>query len=174
MTRITIFAGLIALIVALPASHILAAKPEKVSICHVNSSNSPGSRGYDYFSGIDYTDLHPNDGIDWNRFDRVFSDFTVTTTYNLGRVIEVDASAVDAHLAHGDSLFYFEPSDAYLDFISTIEDTLPPDSSSTFSFTSPNRYSYLRTLFSREWFGTNAGVGNANCAWNTFERVDNR
>ena len=169
MKRVFVFALLAGLVLAIPMSHVFAAKEAKVEICHVNSANSAGSYTYHYHNSRDYTDLNPNDGIDYNRYD-YFYGYEYTYTYHLGRVIEVAESAVDAHVAHGDSASFNELTDYWADWITSLDDI---DYSNTYeySYTSPGHF--VRE-FERESSrdGTSGVNKNANCWWRTYERVN--
>ncbi len=140
MRRLILFVALAALIVALPATHdVFAKKMPKVKICHVNSSNSAGLLDFKFLPNV--------------------------ISFNFGRVISVDASAVDAHVAHGDrAKYFFTPDskhighwaitcpktwDKYVDWAQSLEDMKP-----VFFFDN-----------------TNAVVKNANCSWISIEKL---
>ena len=97
MRRFLMLAAIAAFVIALPLAHNALATPEgKVMLCHVNSSNTPATYVYDsyeWYYGTEYS-------------------YHYEYTYWFGNVIEVAASAVDAHLAHGDSTYY-NPFDDY-------------------------------------------------------------
>jgi hypothetical protein len=80
-------------------------------------------------------------------------------TYDFGRVIEVDESAVDAHIAHGDGLYY-NALDAYYTTGVTYADL----------FTDLDSYFYDYSWdYGGYWYGhvdytnTNGVIKNANC-----------
>ena len=90
MKRILILVADVAmLVVALPIASANAGGPAKVEICHVNGS--AGSAGFPPGAPI------------------------VDITY--GRTITVSPSAVDAHMAHGDGLILFNPTDNPLTWV---------------------------------------------------------
>ena len=131
MNRLFVFLAVVALVIALPVTHEAFAgnNNTKVEICHVNSSNSPGvyDLTYTYYYSGGYT-----------------------YTYPVGRVIEVNASAVAAHVAHGDST-YFYPLDEYtINWLESLEGL-------------NGSYYYY------ELNNTNAVIKNADCYWTTFQ-----
>ena len=169
MSRVLVFIALIALIAAVPVSHVVAAKAEKVSVCHVNSANTPGSYAYDYSYSVDYTDLNPNDAIDWNDYDREY-ETAYEVTYHLGQVIEVSENALDAHLGHGDSTVFYALTEYAADWISSLDD-IDYEYSYSYSYTYPNYYSYeYEYEYSRD--GTSGVVKNADCYWTSIEYPD--
>ena len=160
MKRVFVFALLAGLVLAIPMSHVFAAKEAKVEICHVNSANSAGSYTHVGSSMTDYTDLNPNDGTDYNQYD-YSNEYDYTVTYNLGRVIEVAASAVDAHVAHGDSTVWYELTENAADYFTSMDD-LDGSDSYDYSGTYAGYYSWVsHSEYTRD--GTSAVIKNANC-----------
>ena len=166
MKRVFVFALLAGLILAIPLSHVFAAKEAKVEICHVNSANSAGSLTYVGSYMADYTDLNPNDGYDYDQLDYSI-EYDYTYTYHLGRVIEVAASAVDAHVAHGDSASWNELDEFWADYITSMDD-LDDSYSYDYSYTSAGYYSYeYHSEYTRD--GTSGVNKNANCWFTSYQ-----
>ena len=150
MRRFLMLAAIAAFVIALPLAHNALATPEaKVQLCHVNSSNTPATYVYDsyeWYYGTEYS-------------------YHYEYAYCFGNVIEVAASAVDAHLAHGDSTAYYLFADYLPDF----------DYADYFENWDQNDYYYewdYRPDY--DYYGhygadyTNGNVKNADCFFYTY------
>ena len=154
MRRLVLFLGLMAIIIAIPATHdVFAAKMDKVSICHVNSSNTPGERMYSYGYEYDYANPDYTDYTYW---------YTQTWTYHLGREISVNGNAVEDHVAHGDSTSYSALGDMTAASLESLE-----NGNNFYEYSYD--YGYMVYSYWRGYQNTNAVVTNANCYWVTYE-----
>ena len=146
MTRFFVFAAVVALVIALPVTHeaFAGGNNTKVSICHVNNSNSPAVQVYTYHYGY------------YNYYEY---GYVRTLTYHLGRFIEVDESAVAAHVDHGDSTGY-ALSEYTADYLTSWEDN---DYGNSYGTPYVSSYWYYYSAVH-----TNAVIKNANCYWYTY------
>jgi hypothetical protein len=149
MRRIFGFMCLAAILVALPLTHSLAGKSEKVTICHLDSANSPGVHQFS-----------------WNWLGPFYPRAKYTMYY--GRVIEVAEDAVDAHLAHGDRVEdFYTPDDTspYGHYWSDWDEFVYFGESLTTIYPDQRQWPH--------WFDdTDAVVKNANCGWVTYELIE--
>ncbi|MHC4973342.1 MAG: hypothetical protein ACYTG3_13520 [Planctomycetota bacterium] len=157
MARFIVFAAVAALVIAFPVTHeALAGNDTKVKICHVNSANKPGvyDRTYEYANSNGY-----------------YSTYQLIRTHHLGKVIEVDDSAVAAHLAHGDSTWWYEldgdyvPSWATSAYLTTLEDI------EDYYYRYENPWSGYWYEYSYTYDNVNAVIKNADCTWDTSEYI---
>jgi hypothetical protein len=154
MRRFVLLLGLLALVVALPATHTVFAKATKVDVCHVNSANQPGLYNYSYLYRYDYDEGY---SYAWYEYH-----YDYHLTYHLGQVIQVSESAVDAHVAHGDSIEFFALTESAVDYITSLEDW-----NEFYEYTYEG--SYYTYTYQRVRDNTNAVVKNADCYWSTYE-----
>ncbi len=158
--RILILGLLVVGLVGFVSTHTTFAGNEaKVDICHVNSSNSPGVYAYDYERTYKYT--YDNGTV----YDYGYTS-GYSNTYHLGRVISVAESAVEAHVAHGDSTTFNDLTESTEDYITSLEDL-------NYNYSYYYSYDYGSYLYEYGYsYGldnTNAVVRNANCYWTAYE-----
>ena len=165
MHRLAILLALVALVVAVPATHTVFAKATKVDVCHVNSANQPGIYSYDWVSDYIYENKISGYTYEYHY------DYTYTITYHLGKVTSVAEDAVDAHVAHGDSTRFYALSDAMSDWIEALGDYGTDYEYGPNVIDTPTYYRYY--YYKRTWNNESGVVKNADCYWTTYERVDN-
>ncbi|MCK6459212.1 MAG: hypothetical protein L6Q95_04875 [Planctomycetes bacterium] len=145
MKRFVVLAAVAVLVIGLPLAHdAVAAKNVKVTICHLNSSNTPAVYSYSYWEswyGYEYSVAYEQ-------------------TYYLGNMIEVDESAIAAHVGHGDpgpALGYeWAPLDDYAaEYLTTLEDY-----NGYFEFDYRPDWDYYGWY---EYDNVNAVIKNADC-----------
>jgi hypothetical protein len=143
MNRLFVFLAVVALVIALPVTHDAFAgnNNTKVEICHVNSANSPAVVSYTY----------------WDNFcGSYYKSGPYTTTYVLGRVIEVDESAVDTHLANGDAQYFSALDDYWTGYLTSVEENIVDVTYSHYHSCGLHSWGY-------DYTNTNAVIKNANC-----------
>lgn len=157
--RILILGLLVVGLVGFVSTHTTFAGNEaKVDICHVNSSNSAGVYDYDY--GYERTYTYTSGYVYSYEYG-----YSYTYTYHLGREISVNESAVESHVAHGDSTTFYDLDDYMEDWLTSLEDIEDYHYSYSHDYGSyVYEYSYSYT-----YDNTNAVVTNANCYWVTYE-----
>jgi hypothetical protein len=140
MKRLMVLAAVAALVLALPLTHdAFAAKDVKVTICHVNSSNTPAVISYSY----------------WEYYYGYVYSGAYETTYYLGNMIEVDESALPAHYGHGDPNAWAPLNDWVVEYLTTLED-----------YNGYYEYDYRPTYDYYGWYeynNVNAVIKNADC-----------
>ncbi len=150
MKRVALFVAIVAVAIMVPATHGLLAKPaSKVDVCHLNSSNEPGvirevGSYFEVYGGFEYS---------WS--------WSATSTYFLGRVISVAQSAVPAHVAGGDSTWFYALDEWTADALTSLEDW--EDCFYEWYWDDEN-YGW----YSVDYTNTNAVITNANCYFYTF------
>jgi hypothetical protein len=149
MKRLALFVAIVAVAVLVPATHGLLAKPaNKVDVCHLNSSNQPGVIQED----VAYFEI-------WGGYEYSYS-YSLTSTYFVGRVISVDESAVPAHVAGGDSTWFYALDEYTADALTSLEDW--QDYYYDWYWDDMN-YGW----YSVDYTNTNAVITNANCYFYT-------
>ena len=146
MRRLALLIALVALVVAIPATHTVFAKAVKVDVCHLNSANQAAVISYDY----QYDYVYPAYGYDYHY------NYSYSYTYQMGMVISVDENAVDAHVAHGDSVYFNELTEYWANFFQNLDDYY---TDYEYEYEDANYYYY----YSSDYNNTNAVVKNADC-----------
>ncbi len=146
MSRMFLFAAIVAAAGLLPGVHSALAAPEaKVNVCHMNSSNTAASLEYDY-SG--YEIYYGYWEYSW--------DYHYTYAYNFGNVISVAESSVSSHVAHGDSTTYGTLDSWTIDYL---ENWNQYDYSTSYSYD----YGWYYYSYDYSVDYTNGDIKNGDC-----------
>jgi hypothetical protein len=154
MRRLVLLLGLMALVVALPASHGAFAKSTKVDVCHVNAGNQAG-----FYGTVDDVKVK-TDGV-WQYNYTYIKGYT----WRLGKVISVSEDAVDAHVAHGDSTWFYALTDERADYIESFD--IYDQVLYVVEYGDPDGDDYYYHRSARE--GIPGRVTNADCYWVTYD-----